>query len=98
MKEKEYKPNQISPGISIKNLIMSGLLLGYGIHGLLKDDIFIPGSSSNGVHFHGGPAWILFAAFLCAICNLIATVIDHYDRRNNKKKYQLLLKITNYIG
>ncbi len=47
---------------------------------------------------HGPPAWLMFAAFLSASANMLAVVVDHYDKRNNETNYKLFARITQVAG
>lgn len=93
-----YIPNQIPEGVRTVHIVLSMGLLGYGGLGLWRDDIYIRGKRSLGMHFHGEPAWIVAAAILCAVLNLLAVVIDHYDHRDNERVYEVVAKITQTLG
>ncbi len=87
-------PNHIPFGERVINIILSAIIFGYGTYGVLTDDIYIPGRSAGGTHFHGEPTWILYGAFLCTAANLMSVVVDHYDKRNNVKNYKLFARLT----
>lgn len=93
-----YLPNHIPEDVRNKNILMSAGLLLYGSLGLWLDDLYIPGKRGNGVHFHGEPAWMIFAAMFFASLNLLTVVIDHYDERNNERVYEWAAKITQVLG
>ena len=83
-----YEPNHIPLKERWSNLIFAAALLGYGGLGVKIDDLYIPGKRSAGVHLHGAPAWVMFGAICCAAIVLLATIVDHYDRRDNEHYYQ----------
>jgi hypothetical protein len=93
-----HNPNHIPPGERTVNIIASGILFLYGTFGVIIDDLYIPGKRRPGTHFHGEPAWILYAAFLCAVANMMSVVIDHYDKRNNETNYKLFARVTQTLG
>jgi hypothetical protein len=94
----EHTPNHIPASVRIWNTFISVFLLVYGTFGIYTDDLYIPGRRTSGVHFHGEPAFFVYAAMVCAILNLISVVVDHYDKRNNEKNYLLAAKITLHLG
>lgn len=98
IKRARYNPNHIPAVERIINVILSVILFTYGTIGVVEDDIYMPGKRNPGTHFHGVPALILYGAFLFAVANLMAVVVDHYDRRNNEKNYKLLARITQIAG
>lgn len=87
-REFDYEPNHIPVKERLSNFLFAFALLGYGGLGLKIDDLYIPGKRSSGIHLHGGPAWVMFAAICCAAIVLLATIVDHYDRRDNERHYQ----------
>lgn len=74
------------------------LLLAYGGAGLYYDDIYIPGKHSRGMHFHGVPAWIMFAAFVCASLNLLSVFADHFDKSDGDRMYHIIARTTQVAG
>lgn len=97
-KSKYFSPNEISAFDRGLNTFLSILLLLYGIIGLLVDDIYLPGKHTRGIHFHGTPAIIAFAGFMCFVLYLLTIVIDHYDRRNNERRYVQFRKFIRFMG
>ena len=83
-----YKPNKIPLKTRITCITISALMLIYGVYGVSINDLYIPSKRSKGIHFHNFTAYMVFAAMLCAVCNLISVVIDHYDKRDNEIKYR----------
>lgn len=93
-----HNPNHIPAVERAMNLIFSSILLSYGTFGVLIDDLYIPGKRGPGTHFHGEPAWILYAAFLSAAANMMSVVVDHHDKRNNEINYKLFARVTQIAG
>jgi len=95
---KRYVPNKIDSSTRTWNIILSTCLLAYGTLGVSRDDIYIPGKRYSGTHFHGEPAWLLYAAMVCASLNLLSVVADHYDQRNNEINYKFFARATYLLG
>ena len=93
-----YTPNRIPTGTRVANLLFSSVLIAYGGWGLYVDDLYVPGKRGPGIHFHGGPAWVLYAAFLCAAASMLSVVIDHYDTRNDERSYHVFSKVAVAAG
>jgi len=94
-----YAPNHIPCKTRVVNILMSAFLIIYGTVGIYRDDIYYPGRQGRpGIHFQGGPAWILYAAMICATLNLLSVVADHYDERNNETNYRFFAKVTGSLG
>lgn len=93
-----YLPNKIDQSTRVWNVLLSTCLLLYGTIGIYIDDIYVPGKRTNGVHFHGEPAWLLYAAMVSASLNMISVVVDHYDIRNNEINYKRFAKVTQFLG
>jgi hypothetical protein len=91
-------PNQISLWSRVTGVLFALGLLTYATYGLQVDDIYLPAKRGDGVHFSGLSAWIMYGAVLCAAANLLTIVIDHYDKRNNERRYVDIAAITEWIG
>lgn len=90
-------PNHIPFGTRLWNIVCSVFLIVYGTYGLYIDDITIP-SKRGSVHLSGQAAWFLYGAMLCAAANLVAVVVDHFDRRNNELSYLHFSAATQWLG
>lgn len=97
-KGRPYAPNHIPRTERIFYAVVSAILLVYGVVGLWIDDLYLPGRRTEGVHLHGVPAWVMFAAFLCACANMLSVIVDHFDRRNNEINYKLFARLTAIAG
>ena len=93
----KYIPNQIPFGKRIRNTIFSIVLVIYGGFGLYINDLYLPGRD-GGVHLHDESAFIMYGAFICGVLVMLSVLLDHYDKRNNERKYQLFAKIFEYLG
>jgi hypothetical protein len=93
-----YIANHIPPGERTGHIVMSLLLLAYGSYGVWANDLYIPGKRSRGMHLHDVPAWIMYAAMVCACLVMFSVVIDHYDRRDNERRYRAVAAIGEFVG
>lgn len=93
-----HVPNHIPRRERVANVLLSVLLFAYCTFGALHDDIYIPGKRSAGVHLHGTPMWVMYAAMLCAVANLMSVVVDHYDERANEIDYKRFARLTQVLG
>lgn len=93
-----YEPNSIPLKTRTINIIASIGLIGYGTVGLYINDLYLPGKRSRGIHLHDEPAFIMYAAFICASLVMLSVAIDHYDQRNNEEKYKIFSRVFSYIG
>lgn len=93
-----YLPNHISKKERIRSLVFAVFLLVYGIWGLIAGGICFAPDGENGLHLHGWPCWIMFAAFIAGAANLISVIVDHYDRRNNEIHYHMFAFYTRIAG
>lgn len=89
----KYVPNKFPLKERIWNTFFSAVLIIYGGYGIYTNDLFIPGKRSRGIHLHDEPALIMYAAFICGTLVMLCVVADHYDERNNEKKYQTFSKV-----
>ena len=92
-----YIPNRISPTGRASHITLSLLLLAYGSYGVWVNDFYVPGRGL-GVHLHGVPAWTMYGAVACACIVMLAVVADHYDRRDNEKRYRTFASIGEFLG
>lgn len=95
---KAHVPNRIPSGERWSSIVLSVLLLLYGGWGVGRDDLYVPGRRTNGVHLHGEPAWLLFAAMVCASLVMLSVVADHYDERDNERHYRTFATVFRWLG
>ena len=92
-----YIPNQIPPDELITHVMLSLVLFCYGGYGVWVNDLYVPGKR-GGVHLHDRPAWVMYGAMICACLVLLSVVLDHYDRRNNERRYRAFAEVGGYVG
>lgn len=96
-----YTPNRIPTSERVLNVLYALVLVALGVLGLFKGELLLPGkrtSGSNGAALQGIPAWLMYAAMACAVCVLLASVVDHYDRRNNEASYRRFARVGKICG
>jgi hypothetical protein len=93
-----HRPNHIPKELRLRYFCLSAVLLLYAGFSLVNDDVYIPGKRGRGTHFHGVPALILIAAMLMAVLNMISVVADHYDERDNERKYRRFSLVTEVLA
>ena len=98
IKPKPYKPNVVSSADRAFNVFLGVLLTTYGVAGFLHRRIDLNGRRVRIAVFEGGPAWLMAAAFLVGAAVLFAVVIDHYDRRDNERYYQVFRWCATRLG
>ncbi len=93
-----YTPNHISFGKRVLRILLSLGLIGYGLLGLLTDDLYLPVKVGPGIHLDGTPALLMCIAFICAAGVLLSAVVDHYDKRDNERHYRLFARLGSLAG
>lgn len=93
-----YIPNSIPFSRRIWHVFLSTLLVAYGTVGLLLNEVLVPGRRGSGYVYRDIPMWLVLGAMLAATCNLLAVVIDHYDRRENERYYRIWARYTQALG
>lgn len=93
-----YVPNHIPAKERAGNLIFSVLLFLYGTYGVYVNDLYIPGKRSKGVHLHDLAAWAMYGAIICACLVMISVIVDHYDKRNNERRYREFANTAKFFG
>lgn len=89
-----HVPNHIPRRERLLNVGLSLALLALALWGVIHDDLYIPGKRGGGLHLHGLPRWVMTAALLCTVVNLMAVVVDHHDRRPNEASYRRVAAVT----
>ncbi len=92
-----YVPNRVAARTRFWNSLFSGVLIVYGLFGLWRDDLYVPGKR-GGMHFHSLSAWVMYGAMLFGAAHLAAVVVDHYDRRDNEVRYQSFGEFSKIAG
>jgi hypothetical protein len=78
--------------------LLAAFLLFYGVRGIYRDDVFIPGRSGPGVDFHGLPAWMLAGGLFCFAAFLISCLIRSFENPPNRPVYRIFNRWMKYIG
>ena len=97
----DYTPNHIPRSERFLNVLYAVVIIAFGVIGLTTGDLLLPGkrtSGPNGVALQGLPAWLMYAAMICACVVLLSVVVDHYDRRNNEINYRRFAQIGKVLG
>lgn len=66
------------------------LAVGYGVHGLMADDLYLPAKRSAGTHYHGYQAWLIFGMILNLAGWLMTWAFDSMDVVTRKTKNRFL--------
>jgi hypothetical protein len=80
-------PNEFPAIERMWRKLLALFLLGYCAWGLWFDAMYIPIIQ---IHFHGRSATLIALAAMFWVLNLMATVMDHYDRRDNERVYGIV--------
>lgn len=83
----EYRPNAYTKGDLLFSVATALVLVLWGGWGVWVDDLEMP-ARRNVLHLHGLSAWLMYAAWLLAASSFVAIVVDHFDKRNNEKRYK----------
>jgi uncharacterized membrane protein len=95
----EYRPNQISPMTRLFNLVWVILLVSIAIYAWVNGSLLIPGKGdSAGLLFTGFSLWLFLLAIVSAAINSIITIVDHYDKRDNERRYRSFSRLLNILG
>ena len=96
-----HVPNRIPASQRFLDILYVLVIMAFGALGLFKGELLLPGkrtSGPNGMALHGVSAWVMYGAMLCAICVLLSSVVDHYDRRNNEATYRRFVQVGKICG
>jgi hypothetical protein len=95
---KPYTPNTVPTKKRTIHIILSLAIITHAGYGLIIGKLLIPAKRGRYLELHGFSAYIMLVALLLLVANLIATVIDHYDRQNNEDAYRKFKKISFRLG
>jgi hypothetical protein len=98
---KSHVPNRIPASQRFLDVLYALVIIGLGGLGLFKGELLLPGrrtSGPNGMVLHGVSAWVMYGAMFCAVCVLLSSVVDHYDRRNNEASYRRFVQAGKICG
>lgn len=97
----EHTPNRVPGSERFINVLYALAILALAALGLFKGELLMPGkrtSGPTGVALQGTSAWLMYAAMACAVCVLLSTVVDHYDKRDNESRYRQFAKVGKVAG
>ncbi|MDP2246602.1 MAG: hypothetical protein Q8J65_00620 [Nitrosomonadales bacterium] len=97
----DYTPNHIPRSERFLNILYAAVIIVFGVIGLTTGELLLPGkrtSGPNGVALQGLPAWVMYAAMICACAVLLSSIVDHYDQRNNEINYRRFAQIGKFLG
>ena len=97
-KPQGYVPNHISVLERTVYIVLSLLLVGYSLHGLITDDLFIPSRQGPGQYVYGPPVFAFVIAAIFGAAALVSVVVDHYDKRNNEREYKKFASFAEAAG
>lgn len=93
-----FVPNQYAPIERVLFLVVGVALIWWALDGYLDGEMFLPGRK-EGIYLRDGLALVF--AMVGALAGGIAcfsAIVDHYDRRNNEKKYQEFFVFCKYLA
>lgn len=96
-KNSVYVPNHIPSAVRTESAVLALFLIGYGVVAWFLDGMYLP-AKRGGFVIHGLALNLMVLAMICAALNLVAIVVDHYDRRNNERHYINFSKVTRFLG
>ena len=92
-----------APGLGSKksqifNSIVATTLLIYGTYGVVTNHFVLPARGGESLVLYGYPAWIMYAAFMCAAVNFYSNVFRCYDKHLSQLAYKKLKKASTIAG
>lgn len=93
----KFIPNFIPKKERLKNSLIAVFLLLYGGYGVATDSLLFP-ARGGALELYGVPAWLMYIALIFASLNLLAVVLDHYDKRDNESKYKSFNKFSKVMA
>lgn len=93
---KPFAPNEVPLIERIGYLVFIVFGIADAAYGVYAGQVYIPAKRGGGSHIQGPGAWVLVVAILVGVANLVAHILDHYDRRDNERVYELFNTRTKY--
>lgn len=93
-----YIPNMVPLRELVSSSVMAIFIIGYGVHGALGNDVYIPRKRGPGTHFHDEAMWLVVIAMALAAASLLLRVVDHFDRRDNQHRYRIATLALTYLA
>ena len=88
---------QRQPFWKIPKVLGAALLVGYGAHGLLADDVWLPARASA-IHLHGSAARFFLVTTFCTAAFVAADVLKYYAGQGAGRVYTVCMCITAFLA
>lgn len=99
MTDKEaHKPNRFSLQVRFLYFVFAVFFIVYGSMSIYQGRLIFPGDHGKRYSVIGLPRWLDYVAMFFATVALISVLCDHYDKRNNERKYKLFYKIATWLA
>lgn len=90
----KWRPNFVPLATRILNIAFAFLLIAYGLAGVFRGSFkVVPPKSKTGLVLYDQPAWLFATAIFIGVVVLLSVVIDHYDKRNNERRYLVFKRV-----
>lgn len=83
-----HVPNAYSEWEIVRSALFSLLLVAYAGYSVFVGEAFVPGRHQGGMSMTGIALAFGIAGMLCGAANLVALIVDHFDRRDNEAMYR----------
>ena len=95
----DYSPNKIPKSTRIFNVIWALLLISICFYGGINEALVYPGVRGSGpIELTGLPLTFFCVALFSGAVNAALTVIDHYDKRDNERRYRQMSLYLNILS
>lgn len=93
-----FVPNQYAPAERIIFLVIGVALIWWALDGFLDGEMYLPGRK-EGIYLRDGLAVVLgVVGALTGGIACFSALVDHYDRRDNEKKYREFFVFCKYVA
>lgn len=93
-----FVPNQYAPAERIIFLVIGVALTWWALDGFLDGEMYLPGRK-EGIYLRDGLAVVLgVVGALTGGIACFSALADHYDRRDNEKKYREFFVFCKYVA
>ncbi len=82
----------------LPKVVLAVLFVGYGVHGLLAGEVWLPGRSGPGIHLRDSAVLLFFVATLCAAVCVGADVLKHFAGEEKRGRYKVLMCASGFLG
>ncbi len=88
----------MNPILRIVGWLFAVLVVIYGIHGVVVNDLYIPGKNGPGLDLHGVSTWLGLLSFLAGIAMVRNSTVVGPDGRTQADKIRYLLWGALFVG